>query len=561
MKKALLSFLGIGLLAPMVFAGGIVTNTNQSTGWVRSLARDAVISPDGVYYNPAGVVRLADGFYFDISNQSVLQAKTVTNEYPYLNNHKYVGDVLVPFFPTAYAIYKKGNWAFHGGFTVVGGGGSADYDKGLASFEIPIASLPATLTALKIPTTAYSADINFSGSSSYMGLQVGASYKINDFIAVGLGMRYIMAKNTYTGSIRNIMFNPTYQAFGAKYDGSMVLASDFFTDGGNTLTALSTYSTQMATGLGMIVAGGGGSLLLSQGTAAGLTATQIAQAQQLIGAAGMDPSNMTIQQAQAVLTAAAPAFLAKGNAMYDNADATSDIEVDTDQTGNAITPIISVDLSLLDGNLGVAMKYENKTPLEITNETRIDGSGLFANGVVSPSEMPSLLSLGVRYKATDRLQTLFGAHYFFDKGAKYGKKDKITGDYVTNGSIVTLSDGTTGSYLSGNSYELSAGVEYNLTKKIMISAGYLFSCTSPNPAYQTDMSYTLVSSSLGIGGVIHIKDRLDLNLGVSGTLYNDYEKTVNYPNPANPATTIAVKELYQRTNYIFSIGLGYHFGE
>ena len=58
-----------------------------------------------------------------------------------------------------------------------------------------------------------------------------------------------------------------------------------------------------------------------------------------------------------------------------------------------------------------------------------------------------------------------------------------------------------------------------------------------------------------------IKDRLDLNLGVSGTLYNDYEKTVNYSNPSNPLTTIAAKESYQRSNYIFSIGLGYRFGK
>ena len=38
------------------YAGGILTNTNQSVDFLRNPARDAAIGLDGVYSNPAGVV-------------------------------------------------------------------------------------------------------------------------------------------------------------------------------------------------------------------------------------------------------------------------------------------------------------------------------------------------------------------------------------------------------------------------------------------------------------------------------------------------------------------------
>ena len=556
MKKIVLSILGMGLFAQLALAGGIVTNTNQSAAWVRSLVRDASLSTDAVYFNPAGVARMADGFYIQVSNQTISQTKTITNEYPLLNNKTFIGDVAAPLFPSVYAVYKKGNFAVHAGFGVVGGGGSADYKTGLPSFEVPVSGIPASLTANKIPTTAYSAAINFSGTSSYMGIQLGASYKINEFIAVGLGVRYIMAKNTYKGYIRDIMINPNYPAFGAKYNGSMVSAPGFFTDGANILTTLSAGATQMAAGFGQIVAGGGGSVLLSNGTVVGLTATQVAQAQQLIGATGMNPATMTIQQAQAVLAAAAPAFQAKAGAMAANAAGTANVEVDAEQAGTSLTPIFSVDLSMLDGNLGIALKYEHKTPLELKNATTVDGSGMFPNDALVPAEMPSLFSLGVRYNIMEKFRTQIGVHYYLDRSAKYGKMDPATKEYVTNGAnVIPLADGTKGPYLDGNSFEAGIALEYDIAKFISLSAGYLYTSSSPTSAYQTDLNYSLQTSSVGVGAIVHLKDRLEINLGFSNTFYTDGSKSITYPSVG------AVTESYKKTTSVIAVGLGYRFGK
>ena len=46
-----------------VFAGGILTNTNQNLAFNRMMSREASIGIDGVYYNPAGVAFLPEGFH------------------------------------------------------------------------------------------------------------------------------------------------------------------------------------------------------------------------------------------------------------------------------------------------------------------------------------------------------------------------------------------------------------------------------------------------------------------------------------------------------------------
>ena len=56
MKKILASFIVFTMTSVSAFAGGILTNTNQSIDFLRNPARDAAIGLDGVYSNPAGVV-------------------------------------------------------------------------------------------------------------------------------------------------------------------------------------------------------------------------------------------------------------------------------------------------------------------------------------------------------------------------------------------------------------------------------------------------------------------------------------------------------------------------
>ena len=138
MRKITISMLCLVLGCQMALAG-INTNTNQSASWVRMLIRDASTDIDAVYYNPAGLSKLSDGFHISLNNQYITQSKTVTNDYMYLNGTPvdFDGEVSAPIFPGVYAAFKTGKFVISAGFNPVGGGGSADFKNGLPSFEMP----------------------------------------------------------------------------------------------------------------------------------------------------------------------------------------------------------------------------------------------------------------------------------------------------------------------------------------------------------------------------------------------------------------------------------------
>ncbi len=212
-------------VSQVVLAGGIVTNSNQSVQFVRMLSRNASTDIDATYFNPAGLTQLPNGWHFAVYNQTIFQEKKVTNTFPTLNNNEFIGDVKAPIFPNLYAVYKKDKLALSFGFGPNGGGGSADFANGLPSFETAVSVLPAMIPSL-FNVTGYQSEINFSGSSVYLGFQLNASYALSDMFSVALGGRYIYALNAYEGAIKNIKVNPK---FGTSFDGSYILAYDFFT--------------------------------------------------------------------------------------------------------------------------------------------------------------------------------------------------------------------------------------------------------------------------------------------------------------------------------------------
>jgi long-chain fatty acid transport protein len=244
MKKFAVLISGIFMMMNAVFAGGILTNTNQSAQFVRMLSRNASIDLDAVYFNPAGLTQMKNGFYFGFHNQTIIQSKTITSEFGKqstpqipLMYDKYVGDVKVPVFPTAFGVYKTNNWAFSVGFGPNAGGGSAKYDHGLPSFEKKIARLVpklSGLSALGFPVTDYGVDISLEGTSVFWGIQGGATRKINDILSIYLGARYVPTINTYNGSVSNIQFGPT---------GGLVNGQTYLNNAANTAEAYSQTAT------------------------------------------------------------------------------------------------------------------------------------------------------------------------------------------------------------------------------------------------------------------------------------------------------------------------------
>lgn len=533
MKTAQTSLISFLLCLPsFVFGGGIVTNTNQSASWVRMFARDASRDLDAVYYNPAGLTGLGKGYFFSLNNQSIFQKKSIDNNYPYLNSSEYNGNVSAPLFPSFYAAYSTGKFVFSAGFNPIGGGGSATFNRGLPSFEIGISDLVPALSSKGV--TKYSSDVYFKGTSIFWGGQAGVSYKINDIISIYAGGRYVSASNTYQGHLTN---NTIY------FGSTAMPASTFFTN-------VATQATSGANGLQPLIAGGAGSLTLAQAQGAGaITAQQRAAIEGGLTALGI-PITLPIQQTQAAFNTAATGYTNKAFLL-------SDQEADVTQTGTGFTPIIGLNLNLLESKLNIGLKYEFITKLTLQNNTKkdittgfnTDGSSItqFPDKAKTASDMPAMLSVGASYKLFNNFRLAAGLHYYFDKAADYGRS--LNGVVVENKTVINK-----------NYYEIALGMEYDITEKIMLSAGYLLAQTGVMVGYNTDLSYSLTSNSVGFGGKIAVSPKLDVNLGIAYSFYNNGEKELTH-TIAGSTTPVSFKESYYKDNLIFSIGFDIKFGK
>ncbi len=528
------------LIAGNLIAGGLVTNSNQSAMFTRLQNRNASTDIDAVFYNPAGLTKLGDGFFLSLNNQSIGQKRSAISENQFLTGHpkEFKGTINAPVFPGIYLAYNTGRFSFSAGFNPVGGGGGAEYKNGLPSFEEQIADIVPALSSQGISTTQYSADIYFKGSSVYFGYQANVGYKISDMLSVAAGVRFISAKNTYKGFLKNIMINPNYPAFGAAYNGSMNLATQFFTDGQTYLNGVSTSLASTATSLQPIITGGGGDVPLENGDLVGLTPTQVATLQGTITALGGNPAGMTLAQTQAFFSGASSTYAGNAVAMGVNAAATADKNVDAEESGTGITPIVSANISPSD-KLDIAVRYEFKTKLRLTTKVAPNmGGGIFVDGTKVIADMPAMLAIGVNYRPFGKLMIEADYTTYFDKAIDYDGSESANVDMIDKNFI-----------------EYGLGMQYSLTEKLRVSAGWTHTIPGVNVYYQTDQSYSTNTNSFGAGFGYRISPMIDLNLGGHYTFYKD--GTRSYTDIASQPYI----ETYTKATWIFAVGLDFHFGK
>lgn len=201
------------------FAGGTNVNTNHTVNFIRGVARGTTLDPDAVYHNPAGTALMEDGFHFSLSIQEAIQNRsTVSTFAPFAYNtngngtdtREFVGKTFAPVIPSVDFVWKKNRWAVMASFGIGGGGGTAKFDNGLASFESLVGQLPfgVGMQAAGQPLP-YSMDMYIKGSSITFQGQVGVAFKITEWLSVAAQARFNYATKSYTGYLKNIqMTNP-----------------------------------------------------------------------------------------------------------------------------------------------------------------------------------------------------------------------------------------------------------------------------------------------------------------------------------------------------------------
>jgi long-chain fatty acid transport protein len=550
------TFFAAMLITGSLLAGGLVTNTNQSAAWVRLPSRNASVGIDAVYYNPAGLMKLGNGFHVSVSNQSIKQTRTIKNYYTGpggsygLNQQTYKGTVSAPLFPSISAVYKLDKLAFSLGFYPIGGGGGAEFKKGLPSFEMSPSDLVPSLSSQG--ASAYRLDAYFKGSSTFFGFQGGVSYKINDIVSVAVGLRYVTAKNTYEGHLKDIQLDMG--------GGTWIPAKTVLEGLSSKLISITTIPSKLAPA----IAGGAGSFTLAQLVGAGMmAAADKANIEAGLAAIGVPAANiplMNVNTISGTINGATPALNAQAASATASSKLVADQSADVAQTGSGISPIFSINISPAE-NLNIAVKFEMKTKLMLTNKTvqdltvAFDGNGnpitMFPNGNKIHNDMPAMLSVGVDYKVSPTLRLSLGSNLYFDKAANYGHT--TDDDLSSSTPVVPLSNQD---IISRNGMSIQGGLEYNISEKLLVSCGYVYANQGVNTRYQSDLNYGLGTQTFGIGGAYSFTDKIQVNLGLGYTMYKGNSKHVDHIMGSSLYQPL---ESYGKATKMIGIGVDFSF--
>jgi len=193
--------------------------------------------------------------------------------------------------------------------------------------------------------------------------------------------------------------------------------------------------------------------------------------------------------------------------------------------------------------LNFGAKYEFKTNMNIENKTnKLDypdeAEALVAgykNGVNTPNDIPSMLSVAVAYEFLPVLRASVEYHFYDDKNAGMaGDKQK----YLTKG---------TNEYL--------AGIEWDVTKHLTLSCGGQITDYGLSDNFQSDTSFSCDSYTLGFGAKVKLTERAAINVGYMWTTYEDYTKASQNYN----GTGLSGTNVYSRTNKVFGLSIDYRF--
>lgn len=521
MKKIVLSAVLFGSTLSMM-AGGYLTNTNQSVTFLRNPAQDANITLNGVYSNPAGVNFLQPGFHFGVNLQSAYQTREIQSafhafKYGIDNNSStdklFKAEAKAPVIPSLQAAWINGPLSLQLNLALVGGGGKATYEHGLGSFESKVALLGALGNANRaLGFDRYDVDAYMHGRQYFYGLTLGAGYRIGEHFSVYGGVRGVLSSAHYDGYLRNIQVNG-----GDRGGNKMVAAPEYF-------GKLSADSKGLAEANGRLA-------LVAQRNAQ----TAAAEAQ-----AASEAGNIALAQTKG-LEAKEQGKLAQGYAESLNnyrqlayttgalAQATQDVSIDVHQRAVGLAPIFGAHFH--SRYVDVAAKYEFRTRIAFANESKNsattaaagDQFAAFADKTEVRSDIPALLTVGLRVRPVESLRLNLGYHYYFDKQAKSGVKNAYKNDLLDRGT-----------------QEFLAGAEYDLTRQWEISAGMQRTLYPNNDRMMNDVSFNVNSYSVGVGVGFRLNDHVKLNAAYFRTFYENYLKnSADYHQTLATATKIA----------------------
>lgn len=483
-----ISLIGLVMLIVSIptFAGDYLTNTNQHAAYLRMVARGASIDVDGVYYNPAGLAFLPkDGVQLSLTVQSAFQKRMID--------------------------------ATSSLWTMDGKNSTRNYE-GKASAPV----IPSFHGVWKTGKWAVSGAFSITGGGGKASFDRGLPM----FDAGAIGMVTAASKELSKGlfTLTPDMYNINSAMEGRQYIfGAQLGLSRKIND---------HIAVYVGARMNYFTGGYKGFLNISlkDGVADKLVQGMIGQLVQ---------GGMPLEQAQQVVSQKAGEMMKK----LDD----SKIDLDCDQTGWGLTPILGVDVKF--GKLNLAAKYEFKANMNIENDTRTlnypQGAepfmAPFKDGVNTPSDIPAFFSVAAGYEFLPCLRASVEYHFFDDKhaGMAGGKEN----------------------YLKHGTHEYLAGVEWDIDKFMTVSGGFQKTNYGLSDEFQGDTSFSCDSYSLGFGARLNLTKALSVDVAYFWSKYSDYTK--EQPRKDMLASmklpVDGDQDVYSRTNKVFGVSVNYKF--
>ena len=453
MRKSLLLAACALLLSAGAYAGGYQTNSNQNAAFGRNLSQEAMIDILATYANPAGVGFLAPGWHFAFSNQSAFQTRTANSWFM----NPQVG-------PLAQGIVNG-----------VENTSATKRYKGTAT--VPV--IPSVDLAYVENRWSLGFHFGFVGGGGKCEFEDG----LGSFESKVSMLPLLL--NSLSGSQQPSRYSIDTYMRGKQY---------YF---GGQLNGTYKVTDNLSVALGM-------RLLYATANYYGYVRNM-----QVVTPTSATPVDKAIEPMIQQMVAAVPAL---GPVMSGITSVAGDVNLNCDQIGWGVTPIIGIDWRI-NKQWNVAAKYEFKTRLRLENKNGESASASalaqldeYKDGAKVAADQPSILYIGAQYSPIEKVRINAGGHVYFDKQAtQYDHREKE---------------------LDGQSWEVLAGAEYDINKTFTVSAGWQTTHygLGKNSKYISDMSFVCNSNSYGLGTRIHVSKKVALDISYFKTVYRHYNK-------------------------------------
>lgn len=461
MKKKVLLSASLLMATSLAFAGGLLTNTNQNASFLRNPSRNAVIAIDGVYSNPAGIAFLPEGFHMSLSWQGAWQKRQITSTMP---------------------LYQLGT---------MNNGASTKTFEGVSKAPV----IPS-IQAAYVFNDKWSVSAQFAVGGGGGKCEFAEGLPMFEKL-VAAQMANTIAPGKPYSMTQNLIGEQYF--YGIQVGGTYKIMEHLSVFGGLRAVIANCGYTGAITGIAVDGNNAAYYSALSEQAAAG--AAQAAAGAQAAAAAG---------NAQLAAQLAAKAEALKSGAVQAGTAAAmmGDYKLDCSQSGFGITPILGINFNY--GKWNLAAKYEFRTKINLENESNNSANlaalasqfpavAVYADGVKVRSDIPAVLAMGAQYSVLPSLRLNLGYNQYFDKKAQ--------------GAATAVSK---------NTFELNFGAEWDITDRILFSAGVQRTQYGFEDTDMTDTNFNISSTAVCVGGAYKFSEKVKLNIGYMHSFYGDH---------------------------------------